>query len=405
MVHLAPELIGIILRNINDDQTLVSSRLVSKSFEAIGAPVVWRKLRIVKPGPSSKPRIPFEFISKASRISPYVKEIEFDTTNVQYPDELLENIPGMLDEFLHFHNFKRLEALCLVFPCTSMEPLEAMEEGDEPFDFEGFSYADDSFEQLTPQRKVRTEILKKLAWIHLEHGFTVRTFTMRGLYPISHTGMHANGLLSFMKSLRNLSITIPEIDVEVEDYAEPESTVFYEAFRKDFMHLLEAATELRTFEYEGDEFGGGLGSSHWDSLTFPHLESLRLRRASICHDSPGSIRTHALIKFILRHQATLKELHLGDCTIDVQSKTMFTWGEVFDIFREELKDLRQFTFLPLPEADNSDNLSGPYVRYDRVYHYRLQHNPRGYEPTALMLADTNRLQALQRELNERQSTF
>ncbi|KAF9557096.1 hypothetical protein CPC08DRAFT_820071 [Agrocybe pediades] len=405
--RLAPEIVGIILGNVTDKQTLVACRLVSKSVEAIGARYVWRKLRIVKPGPSSNPKVPFEVISKAPHISPYVKEIEFDVTNVEFPDELLKNIPGMLGEFSYFHNFKRLEALCLVFPSASMEPLERMEEGDEPFDFDNFSYDDDDFDgHLSPQRKVRTESFKMLGRIHLEHGFTVPALTIRELHPVPHTGMHAEGLLSFMKSLRKLSIAIPEVDPESLDVAIPEPTELYEAFRKDLTPLLGAARELRTFEYEGDEFADGLDASQWDSLTFPRLESLHLRKVSIRNDSPDNIRTHAILKFILRHRATLKQLHLGNCTIDVQSKTLFTWREVFDIFSQELKNLRQFTFLPVPDLEGDANpylIFSGYTLFDRDQYWRRHCIPYGYDADALMLSDRESLQALQRELDARQS--
>ncbi|KAF9548380.1 hypothetical protein CPC08DRAFT_715586 [Agrocybe pediades] len=78
MAQLAPEVIHNILGHIDDRRTLVSCRLVSKSFESIGAPLVWQRIRIVKP--RSGRRIPFSVIGKAKH--PFVKEIVFDTTKM-----------------------------------------------------------------------------------------------------------------------------------------------------------------------------------------------------------------------------------------------------------------------------------------------------------------------------------
>ncbi|KAF4610772.1 hypothetical protein D9613_006463 [Agrocybe pediades] len=399
MVHLSTELDHAILRGVRHKPTLKQCRLVSKLFEAVVAPFIWQTLRIVHPsGSSSSQRIPFETISKADHISPYVKSIDFDAAIVKFPDPVLKDIPGMVDVFSHFQNFRNLETLYIHFPRNSMETLAVVEEEDEEFDFDGYDpYGD---EHVTPERKIRTEVFKKISQIHLEHGFTVSTLVIQDLYPVPHTGMRAEGLPSFMKSLQKLVVSVSEVNADVETGADPTADEFYSGFKADLAPLLSAAMELRALEYEGDQFAHGFYDSHWDSFTFPHLESLSLENVAIRNDSPAG-SWPPVIHFILRHRETLQQLHLGNCIIDSESPIPFTWREVFSVFKERMKNLREFTFTPLPgrDEDDPDCFSG-YGWWDTEGGYSEYFTGDGEEPADAM-ADRESLQALQMQLEQR----
>ncbi|KAF4611018.1 hypothetical protein D9613_006471 [Agrocybe pediades] len=262
------------------------------------------------------------------------------------------------------------------------------------------------------QHYVRNDILEELGRIHLKNGFTVSALLIRDLYPVSSGGLGAEGLPSFMKSLQKFSVSIPKVDPDLNDrVGYPLSADIYTGFIEDLTQFLGAATELKTFEYDADQFQypGELWSTdpdgQWDEVTFPHLESLRIQRLSIYNDKHTDIRTLPIIQFILRHRTTLKELHPHDCAIDAKSQVPSTWRAVFDVFKEELTNLRQITFLPLPGRDENDTRRfGGYQWYNNVREEYSPYIPNGCEDPAGMGADKESLQALQKELDKRQST-
>jgi len=69
---------------------------------------------------------------------------------------------GFLEEFSFFPNFRHLETLLIIFPGShSLEPLGPLDEGDEDFDFDNYDPSDNNL--VTPERKLRSAIFKKLS--------------------------------------------------------------------------------------------------------------------------------------------------------------------------------------------------------------------------------------------------
>jgi len=85
MLHLAVELVHLILENLDNHHDLISCRLISKSFEGAVAPAVWKELRVSKSQTALGSRIPFQHLATASHISNHVKKITYDTSDLKYP--------------------------------------------------------------------------------------------------------------------------------------------------------------------------------------------------------------------------------------------------------------------------------------------------------------------------------
>jgi len=256
-----------------------------------------------------------------------------------------------LEDFSFFRNFCNLDTLRILFPVNHIEQLWPLEEEEEDFDFDNYEYAND--EVVTPERKLRSAVFKKLAQIHLGHGFTVKHLELQNILPVPHAGMHADGLLSFLKSVVTLNISIAEVDSDVEIAADPTADDFYEIFKSEVTTLLKAPTTLESITYKGDRYAHGLDDLQWDGLWYPHLKCLCLE--DVVFDNNSTESQHKVTRFILRHSSTLQELRMRSCMIDAENAPdIVTWTELFGVFKNNLESLRKFTFEPLPGRHEDD---------------------------------------------------
>ncbi|KAF4618963.1 hypothetical protein D9613_009901 [Agrocybe pediades] len=402
MVHLAPEILHMVLDQVKDLPTMLNCRMVDKTFAAIAIPFAFKTIVIKKEVIKAESDITFEALSARKDIIRYVKKIVYDARAVvvppnskadetesmsdieesgnssdEYNDEEVPNasaniksatnnaekariltfpprgeegneepneqqaarfIQSMVQEFEFLHRFHNLESLGIYFPW-------------ERYDFQGYYEA---FQELptycTIDVQLQDAILSGCAGAakKFEGGIHLKAVELHNMLAYPSPTLELEGLRLLVKSITSFTVSVyPGYHNFQEDTSEGSTDV---RFVRRMTGLMRNMENLEDLTYSNDAGSDSVSErwGQWDTLHFPRLRSLRFKSLAFDreHDE-DAIATD----FLVRHKATLEEIHMEDCLVRVTEPG--AWEAAFEEIKEQLDHLTSFTLEPLPGPDEA----------------------------------------------------
>ncbi|KAF9555261.1 hypothetical protein CPC08DRAFT_138180 [Agrocybe pediades] len=348
--RIPPELVTEVVANVEDTQTLLQVGLVSRSFRDIVLPFIYHTLIITK-GTNVVKNLSLQNLSAIDKIRNYVKEIEYDSSQVDIAATREEELQNLLQDLLHLPNFPRLGTLRIYFPSIpGGEDTVALTDPDQPF--------------ISHSRHLQRLLFQLCGRLHVGNDFQVNFFEMHNILPCPNKGLNDPNFRSFLRPLKGMAISI--LRAHPEQNGTQEEWQAFQTFNTQMVQALRAPAELEYLAYGGDTIACGAQErwERWEALFFPRLKRLHLKDLLFDDCSSDSqVSSSKALHFILQHGGTLEELVFESCSIGIDDS--ITWAQIFQVLEERMQKLVSFTFQPYPGRNDEDgNLLGGYSLLD-----------------------------------------
>ncbi|KAH9481323.1 hypothetical protein JR316_0005845 [Psilocybe cubensis] len=315
--EISLELVGVILKHIDDKPFLLRSRLISRKFKSAADPFAFRTLTVSR---TQQSREGFQNLIASPQLAAFVQQIIFVTSGkgARTDDAINE---GVLSDLECIPKFPSVNALQLRFLGTWSE------DEDEP-------------DEMSPARQLQIAAIRTLSTLHSQQGLRLQSLEIHNLITRTNESILTDEFKSLLETLTSLTISLLTNDSELFYHSDEDYCQFWD---RDMTTMLNAARNLASLTLVSDI----KTFCDWDKfVTFLKLESLTLENfvfGELFSPEP----------FILRHKETLLHLELLSCWNQPDSGLISAtepraWADIFKRFEEELIGLLTFSFNPLP---------------------------------------------------------
>ncbi|KAF8132167.1 hypothetical protein K438DRAFT_1885001 [Mycena galopus ATCC 62051] len=340
MASVPVELLLAIVDWVEDSTVLFNLRLVSHTFNAVAAPLVFRVLYVRDSVQSAEGLACFQASDPATRSA--VQEIVFDGDPIgrgSWSDEYITGQPGRDALFAAFSGLAKFPAL-------------------HTLRFKFYPRFQELETSVFPENPSHFLLLQLgLFAVLAAHPMpSLTSLELTNLIPVPHNIYATQAFQNFFRPLTTLRISVLS-DRSNQDarYADSSLCDFWEA---SIPSILKISTRLTSLTMRSDYPVGirpasPLAFIHLPMLTTLSLDNFVLDPARADYD---------IVESIVRHKATLTQLELFECSVYSVEKGVYPrpWHTVFQRFRQELLGLRALQ-LVRPGAADDDTVELEYL--------------------------------------------
>ncbi|KAJ7192415.1 hypothetical protein GGX14DRAFT_578134 [Mycena pura] len=349
-VDLPLEILQVIAANSEDRNTLLSLRLVSKTFDSIASQLVFQVL-IVRDSVESAEAV--ASLLACESIASLVREVAFEGTPRVRPRY------GWIDDSATSGGAGRI-ALARAFsglvklPKLSHLRLEFWSHWQE-------AYTNEVPEEPTHFLQLQFRLFEALAAVPP----SLVLLTLRNVLGVPNEMYQQETFLTVFHGLQILEISVI-YDYGEGYYVQDPIKAFW---AEDMSNILANARSLTTLVLRSDHPVGHEPALSFRDTHLPKLQSLTIQRFCLVPMIPDA----DVLAFILRHASTLAFLELRDCSVDGGMEPDFIyprpWHAVFTVLKDEMHCLCEFVLENTCKREPTDGQDRrfAYTRLENSY--------------------------------------